>query len=249
MNFDITTINNDSLTKFTIKAYTDPKCSGDPIETFDALINPAQFTEETNISYIQCQAPGTSGVQLQFDKIVPSDFTLDLILDATGLLEDKTPVADFTSLITSLSLRPKPESIKSQVERLKKVMHYDGDIHGVYYLELKWGNLSFKCNITKLSITYTVFRPSGVPLRAKVQATFKQFQEDELREKTDSNHSPDLTHVRTVKAGDTLPLMTHRIYGDFSYYLEVARVNKLKNYRDLTPGMKLIFPPFNKETA
>ena len=251
MSFDITTINNSTLEKFTIKAYKDPRYIGSPAEKFEALINPAHFTEETNISYIQCQAPGTSGTQLQFDKIVPSDFTLELILDATGLLESKRAIADFTNLVppSDSAPRPEPETIKSQVDRLKKIIRYDGDIHSVYYLELSWKDLLFRGNIIKLSITYTVFRPDGIPLRAKVNATFKQFQEDELRKKKDSENSPDLTHVRTVTAGDTLPLMTHRIYGDFSYYLEVARVNKLKNYRRLTPGTKLIFPPFNEATA
>jgi len=40
--------------------------------------------------------------------------------------------------------------------------------------------------------------------------------------------------------------MVHKIYGSFKYYLQVAKVNNLKNFRDLIPGQKLIFPPFEK---
>ena len=58
--------------------------------------------------------------------------------------------------------------------------------------------------------------------------------------------SPDLTHERVVKEGDNLPLMTYRIYGDPKYYLEVARVNGLTNFRKLTPGQKIVFPPIEK---
>ena len=57
---------------------------------------------------------------------------------------------------------------------------------------------------------------------------------------------PDLTHIRVVKEGDTLPSMANDIYGDFSYYLEVAKANNLQDFRNLIPGQKLYFPPFDK---
>ena len=52
--------------------------------------------------------------------------------------------------------------------------------------------------------------------------------------------------MRTVKAGDTLPLMCYRIYGDPKYYLDVAEVNHLGNFRVLIPGSALVFPPIEK---
>ena len=239
-------ISNGSLIKLKIIAHEDAKCQK-PVKDkeFEALINPSQFIEDLSVSYSQCQGKGTSGVQLQFDKITPANFDLELIFDATGILVKKE-VFDITNPLSP----PKPESVEDQIKKFKEVtMSYDGETHSTYYLKLIWGKLFFIGNLIKLKITYTLFKPDGTPLRAKANATFKQFKEDELRIIEEGKSSPDLTHVRTVKAGDTLPLMTYNIYGDFSYYLEVARVNKLKNYRQLIPGMKLIFPPLNKETA
>ncbi|HPF52255.1 MAG TPA: hypothetical protein PK335_11805, partial [Draconibacterium sp.] len=83
-------------------------------------------------------------------------------------------------------------------------------------------------------------------LRASARAKFKGFIEDNLRVALENNSSPDLTHVRMVNEGDTLPLMTYRIYGDSKYYLEVARVNKLTNFRKLKVGQKIFFPPIEK---
>ena len=40
--------------------------------------------------------------------------------------------------------------------------------------------------------------------------------------------------------------MSKKIYGDSKYYLEVARVNQLTNFRKLTPGQELLFPPLEK---
>jgi nucleoid-associated protein YgaU len=55
--------------------------------------------------------------------------------------------------------------------------------------------------------------------------------------------SPDLSHIVLVREGDTLPLLCASIYGDPSYYPDVARFNGLLEFRDLKPGAKLHFPP------
>ena len=76
---------------------------------------------------------------------------------------------------------------------------------------------------------------------------FKGFVEDDLRAAKENNKSPDLTHFRIVKAGDTLPLMTYAIYGDSKYYLEVAKANNLINFRKLDAGQRIFFPPLQKQ--
>jgi nucleoid-associated protein YgaU len=55
--------------------------------------------------------------------------------------------------------------------------------------------------------------------------------------------SPDLSHILTVRAGDILPLMCFDVYGSSAYYPQVARVNGLTEFRQLTPGTQLLFPP------
>jgi nucleoid-associated protein YgaU len=59
--------------------------------------------------------------------------------------------------------------------------------------------------------------------------------------------SPDLTHSVQVKDGDLLPLLTSQIYKDQNYYLQVAKVNKLKNFRKLKAGTTLVFPPISNK--
>ena len=97
-----------------------------------------------------------------------------------------------------------------------------------------------------MDITYKLFKSDGTPLRATANAKFKGFVEENLRVALENNSSPDLTHIRTVKEGDKLPLMTFRIYGDSRYYLEVAKVNNITNFRKLTVGQKIFFPPIQK---
>ena len=129
----------------------------------------------------------------------------------------------------------------------KAVFDYNGDQHKPNYLVISWGALLFKGILTDLSIEYKLFKSDGTPLRAVAKVKFISHIEAEKRAAAENNQSPDLTHVRMVKEGDTLPLMTHRIYGDPKYYLEVAKVNNLSNFRSLTPGTKLYFPPLAKK--
>ena len=62
---------------------------------------------------------------------------------------------------------------------------------------------------------------------------------------TDDDQSPNRTHVVRVRAGDTLPLLCQRIYGNPGYYLQVARFNHLVDFPQLKPGQILTFPPLN----
>ena len=58
--------------------------------------------------------------------------------------------------------------------------------------------------------------------------------------------SPDLTHRRVVVEGDTLPQLCREIYGSPEHYLRVAQVNGLDDFRDLSPGQELFFPPYER---
>jgi nucleoid-associated protein YgaU len=50
-----------------------------------------------------------------------------------------------------------------------------------------------------------------------------------------------------VKSGDTLPLLAKEIYGSSRYYLRLAQVNHIDDFRNLQPGQEIIFPPLAKQ--
>jgi nucleoid-associated protein YgaU len=78
------------------------------------------------------------------------------------------------------------------------------------------------------------------------KVTFKSSIEEKKRAAKEDRKSPDLTHIRKVKLGDTLPQLCFVMYGDPRYYAQVAAVNGLDNFRQLTPGTNLAFPPIAK---
>jgi hypothetical protein len=222
------------LTKLNIKAYKDEKFSQEVANgEFNTLLNPENYRVRYRIDQNDTQAQGTSSAAPRFNKALPEDLQLDFIFDRSGVIKGYEDESG--------------EGIIDDIEKFKRViLDYNGDEHKPNYLIISWGALLFKGSLSEMEITFKLFKPDGTPIRASARATFKGFIEDNLRVARENNNSPDLTHVRIVNEGDTLPLMVYKIYGDSKYYLEVARINKLINFRKLMPGQKIFFPPVEK---
>ena len=201
---------------------------------FNVKVNPETYALDYKIKYADDQASGTSADLPKFDKIEPLTLGFKFIFDSTGVLEDTTE-------------EEREKGIEEQITKFKKVvLDYVGEKHAPPFLELKWGTLLLRCVLTGMKISYKLFRPDGTPVRAEVDAKFKELVEPQERLAQENRQSPDLTHVRTVKEGDTLPLLCKSIYGDVKYYIEVARVNKLVSFRNLPIGTRITFPPIAK---
>lgn len=114
-------------------------------------------------------------------------------------------------------------------------------------MELSWGTFHFYGVMQRATVTYKLFHSSGAPLRANINASFVQTVSREEQAALARRQSPDLTHFRIVNNGETLPLIAKKVYGDSKYYLEIARVNNINNFRRLKPGMQLILPPIDKK--
>jgi nucleoid-associated protein YgaU len=100
-----------------------------------------------------------------------------------------------------------------------------------------------------VGITYKLFNPDGQPIRAVVRVKFKGSIEDKKRAALEDRRSADLTHRRAVRPGDTLPFMCFEVYGDPRHYLFVADYNRIDDFRGLTVGAPILFPPLPPPAA
>lgn len=228
---------NGKLEKMLILAFADSKKAEDgglkeADDSFEALINPETYTLDYKLKFSESgQGHGTSGKQLKYEYTAPEEITFEFLFDDTGIIDGK----------------PR-DSIAEDIKKFKKVLiEYKGDAHEPRHFKLVWGeNSIFKGRVTEVSITYKMFKHDGTPIRAIAKVKFKSSIEEQKRAAKENKKSPDLTHIRKVKSGDTLPLMCFRIYGDPKYYLQVAKINELGNFRNLTPGTEIVFPPIAK---
>jgi Contractile injection system tube protein len=225
------------LKKMEIWAYEDVALStlAQNLETnpLTALINPETYTVEIKYEFEQAQGQGTTGNQQPFKVKYPEEMSFEFLFDNTGIIDKK----------------PK-DNIAADIKNFKDfLMEYDGNSHQPRFFKFVWGTDLFKGRCSALSINYKLFNPDGSPIRAICKVSLKQATDEELRVIQQNDHSPDLTHYRVVQKGDTLPLMCFKIYGDSSYYLQVAQANNLQNFRNLETGSEIFFPPIDKTKA
>ncbi|MCB0628410.1 MAG: hypothetical protein R2824_18830 [Saprospiraceae bacterium] len=227
------------LSKVIIRSFTDKRLTQKDSEypEFVLPINPEKYAKNFKVEYEVKKAQGSQGVDAKFKSTAPEELTIEFTLDGTKTVEGY-----------GQDLFEKPVS-KQVDEFLNTVYFMKGDIHKPKFLKVNWGeHLIFDCILTSLDINYTLFHPNGEPLRAKLNASFLNYLEQEKRVKKEDKKSPDLTHIRMVKGEDTLPLMVYQIYGDPQWYMQVARENQLTTFRQLRIGQEIVFPPFQKTT-
>lgn len=205
--------------------------TSDPTIDFTVQINPADVKHDRSISYSTTKTLGESHRNFKFNTVGVEKVSFSLVLDGTGAV----PMALADRM-----------DVKTQLEKLTQVVYeYVGKQHQPGYVRLLWGTLIFYGRMESMSTQYTLFKPSGDPLRAKVVLSFVEAMSKAEPLLLSNLSSPDLTHLIEVRDGDTLPLLCKSIYGDPGYYLDIARFNNLTDFRNLKPGTKLSFPPLS----
>ena len=244
------------LEKMTICAFNKDAPGGKPTlsdsdeDKYKVQVNPDSYTINYNVNYNRKPAHGNSGSQAKYASTSPPVLEFTFLFDGTGVIPpsagplDNVPIA---GAIASLFSDSEEYDVMKELQKFAKVVYtFNGTQHRPRKVQLTWGKLVFEGVLSSLNINYKLFKPDGTPLRAEAKASFSGSISDMLRESKEKKNSPDLTHVRTVIAGDKLSLMSNRIYGKPDYYIEVARANRIFNFRKLNDGMNIFFPPTNK---
>ncbi|MGB5356582.1 MAG: hypothetical protein WBN11_07790 [Eudoraea sp.] len=209
-----------------IVAFEHPDFSG-KVGEYDVLVNPENYKEKNKHEISSITAIGSIAKREKYNGGGPDSFEICLFFDGTGIVSN--------------------EKVEDQIKKVKDLVYkFNGNIHEPNYVQVHWGTKSlFEGRLKSWNVNYTMLHMDGSPLRAEVTAVLVKALNAKGKALEDKKNSGDLTHVRTVLDGDNLPLMCHRIYGDSSHYLMVAKYNGLTNFRDLKPGQKVSFPPLN----
>jgi hypothetical protein len=218
--------------KMTITACTvddNGKISVDKDNVFKFMLNPSAYDHSFAVEYNKGDAIGQSGSEARFSGVKPETLKFSTLIDGSGAVAGPDASA---------------ADVKTQLKALKDIVYkYDGNKHEPNVVQVLWGSQIFFGRLESMKVDNTLFKPSGEPLRCKLDLELSSFMSKEEEAKRANRSSPDMSHLIEVKAGDTLPLLCYRVYKDSSYYPEVARVNNLTDFRDLKPGSKLHFPP------
>nr|WP_255719367.1 peptidoglycan-binding protein [Pelomonas sp. P8] len=196
--------------------------------TFEAQINPAEFSHSFGVQYGKTKAQGSPGEEPKFSSMDDERVSFSIVLDGTGVAP---PVGG------------QPPDVKSQLAQLTKVVYEYMDIKSEPpYVRVLWGTLIFFGRLESLKSQYTLFKPSGDPLRAKVDMSFVGAMSKEEKSRVTSRISTSTRNVTMIE-GDSIGSLCEDVYGDSSSFMKVARYNGLTDFRNIPPGTVLKFPP------
>ncbi|CAM1362504.1 CIS tube protein [Tenacibaculum xiamenense] len=201
---------------------------GDP---YSVMINPSSIKLNRSVEYNAQMPKDSSAPNLKFKGMPAEKLNFDIVIDCTGIVDGKR--------IT----------MSKEIGTLEKIVYtYNGNIHRPNYVKVQWGDISFNGVLTSFNTSYTLFKPDGSPLRAKVSLAFDSFISAKERKQREKKSSPDMTHIINVVQGDSLPNLCYKVWNSTDYYVQVAAFNNLNKFRHLKGGEQLIFPPIEKES-
>jgi nucleoid-associated protein YgaU len=204
-------------------------------DSIKALFNPEKYTANRSVQFAEIAIPGLDAPVVQFVRGQSEKITLELFFDTTdkGMVDGVTDVRTLTSkvygLMSVLSATHAPP-------RLILLWGEGGKLFNYGKTGLPW------CLLESASQEFSLFSPGGVPLRAKMNCTFRDaWTIDEQLAQT-PRHSSDRTKFVQVKQRQTLSEIAWQQYNDPALWRPIAEANYLDNPRMLTPGSVLEIP-------
>jgi nucleoid-associated protein YgaU len=201
-----------------------------------ALFNPERYTVSKSVQLAEVAIPGLDAPVVQYVRGQNEKISMELFFDTTdsGMVDGVKDVRKLTA----------------QIYQLLKV---DGELHAPPRVLLSWGSggqlTSYGASISpwlileSISEEFSVFSPGGVPLRAKLNVSFREAWTIEQQLQVTPRHSSDRTTLHRVVRGETLCQIAAEQYSDPTQWRAIADANGLANPRLLMPGQVLVIPP------
>lgn len=205
--------------------------NNDTGEEVEVLFNPEEYSLSKDNNFAQIAVPGLRSPLLQFVNGNMQTLEMELLVDSyeshksgsKTVNQARQDVRDLTSRITSL-LNINPET------------------HAPPVVIFTWGSLSFTCVLAKVSQRFIMFRPDGVPVRARLQVTFNEFTNADLEAKEVKRETVDFSQLYVVGQGETLSGIAARVYRNSALWRPIALRNQVENPMALTVGQRLLIP-------
>jgi hypothetical protein len=211
-------------------------------EEISVLFNPAEYNLTESANYSERNIPGLDGPVTQYISGAAATLTMTLMFDTFETSPDAAS-GDIAAKLMAAVLPVKPTDVSLLTKKITSLTSISGSLHRPPLCEFIWGPLKFKGVIVSVNQTYTMFMEDGMPVRAKLDVTFKQVLDLTQSKKQAPFESPDRTKCRTVKQGTELWNLAFEEYGDPEMWRIIAKENGLMNPRKLYPGQILKLPP------
>lgn len=195
------------------------------IDQIEVLFNPTEYSLDKSVQYGELSLPGMDTPVTQFVSGQAETLSMDLLVDTYESGDD----------------------VRDHVEKIDRLVRVEGERHAPPFCRFVWGGLRFTAVLESLQKRYTLFMPSGHPVRAELSLSFKHHETPEKQLKKNPRSSPDRTKLRRVTEGQSLWAMAADEYDDPGRWRVIAEANDIADPRSLEPGRELIVPPLERD--
>lgn len=192
------------------------------------MFNPFEYTVSKTNTYQEDSTNRSDVPTVEFQKAGPQTLRLSLIFDTYEADEDVSRTT--VKLWKLMEAKTRQESGKTRKIPPPEVA-------------FEWGVFRFVAVITNMTQKFTLFKPDGTPVRAKVDVTFTQHKDlKDYKHQNPTSGGGDVERVWRVVAGDRLDTIAHRVYGDATKWRVIAAHNRITNPLALRAGQQLTIP-------
>ena len=182
--------------------------------------NPSELSMDRASHYASMPVPGLSMPILQYIRSESDMLHLELFLDRTDQGSD----------------------IERDIAALENFVVIDGGLHAPPVVEFAWGKFAFTGVVTTLRQRMTLFSEDGRRLRARLSMSLKSYKAAEVQLRDLKLASPDRSHTRVLREGETLAHIAYEAYGDPRMWRPIALANGIERPRFIAPGTPLRIP-------
>ncbi len=203
----------------------------DTKKSIDCMFRPREYTFSKSNSWTQVPAKGKNTPTLEFGGGQPATLSLELFFDTYENGRDVRK--EYTNAIWDLTMvNPQTKDAKTHKGRPP-------------ICEFRWGSMwSFKAVITQISQKFTLFLPDGTPVRATLNVTFQQVEDEGVFPRQNPTTGGGYGYrARVVREGDSIDWIAYDEYGDSVMWRFIADTNNLDNPARLRPGQVLAIAP------
>src|SRR5262249_40969962 len=128
------------------------------------LFNPEEYTINRENNFAQAAVPGRGAPLLQFVHGNLKTLQMELLVDTYEEHREASKV-----------LNRAGDDVRTLTNKVVGLMDIDATTHAPPVVLFVWGKLTFTCVLAQVSQRFILFRPDGVPVRARLQVTFHEF--------------------------------------------------------------------------
>ena len=183
--------------------------------------NPTEYQISKANMFAEIPVPGLETPLIQYIRGDSEKLSLEALVDTSDTLDDVRV---------------------TYVKKLRELMSINGQEHAPPLVAFVWDRPVLIGVLDSLSVSYVLFTPEGIPLRAKLTMSLREYRSAATQEAQTPKQSPNVEKSFVVRRGDTLASISQALYRSPAYWRDLAAATCITDPRRLQPGQVLTAP-------